>query len=294
MLTAKQLDARKQGIGASEASIVMGASKFKTPYQLWREKTGKDIVPELDTPEIIWGHLLEDAIGKRYCMLKDVKVQRDNRSLKHKDYPHILCHLDRRIVRQEKFIEIKTANWFAFNSENWGEEESDNVPEEYVWQVQQQLAITGYQEADLVVFPKGSRDIKIYTIKRDEELISILIERINHFWNYHVLQDIAPALTNRDDVLIKYPHNIGTWGYVEPDKMNMLVEYKALNQQIASLMMQKEELAKSITESIGDNDGLLMPDDSIVCTWKLQKDSVKRCVCGHETIRKGSRTLRVK
>ena len=34
------LDWRKKGIGSSDAPIIMGVSPWKTPFELWEEKTG--------------------------------------------------------------------------------------------------------------------------------------------------------------------------------------------------------------------------------------------------------------
>ena len=38
--TTEWLNYRREGIGASDASIIMGKSKYKTIQELWEEKTG--------------------------------------------------------------------------------------------------------------------------------------------------------------------------------------------------------------------------------------------------------------
>lgn len=40
-LTAENIENRKKGIGASECAIVLGLCKYKSPYELWLEKTGR-------------------------------------------------------------------------------------------------------------------------------------------------------------------------------------------------------------------------------------------------------------
>ena len=40
MITEKQRQERKLGIGGSDMPIILGLSTYKTPYQLYLEKTG--------------------------------------------------------------------------------------------------------------------------------------------------------------------------------------------------------------------------------------------------------------
>lgn len=37
---AKWLETRNAGIGGSDAAVIMGLNSYKSPYQLWMEKTG--------------------------------------------------------------------------------------------------------------------------------------------------------------------------------------------------------------------------------------------------------------
>lgn len=54
--------AHRQGIGASEAGAACGYG-FKTPLQLWREKTGADTPPDLsDNPRVQFGNAVEDPL----------------------------------------------------------------------------------------------------------------------------------------------------------------------------------------------------------------------------------------
>ena len=35
------LDCRRQGVGGSDAAVVCGVSRYKSPVELWMEKTGQ-------------------------------------------------------------------------------------------------------------------------------------------------------------------------------------------------------------------------------------------------------------
>ena len=48
------LEYRKQGIGGSDASVVCGINRYKSPVELWMEKTGQ--LPHQETGEAAyWG-----------------------------------------------------------------------------------------------------------------------------------------------------------------------------------------------------------------------------------------------
>lgn len=65
--TKEWLEWRSQGIGASDAPIIMGASPWKTPYKLWLEKTtGQSDFQGNEATER--GHALEDSA--RQCAEK--------------------------------------------------------------------------------------------------------------------------------------------------------------------------------------------------------------------------------
>jgi len=54
---------RSQGITASDVPIILGLSPYKTPWQLWAEKTGKINAPDIsDNPHVQRGIRLEDTI----------------------------------------------------------------------------------------------------------------------------------------------------------------------------------------------------------------------------------------
>jgi putative phage-type endonuclease len=271
MLNLSQSNELKDGIGASECSIVLGINPYKTPYELWLEKTGRKEPDDLSqNAAVIMGNLLEPVIAKRYAQLTGTKVARVNRALKHKDFPHIICHLDRKILGEQKAVEIKTANPF---SKEWGNEGTDEVPLHYIAQVQQQLAVTGWNEADLIVF-RGTTDLRIYPFKRDEDLIKTIVEKVNHFWNYHIKRDISPEPTTRGDLKLIYPVNEGHYIEKTPH-IALLMEALRLNKEhIKTTTGYKEKNEFELIKLIGSSDGIKEGDD-IVASFIANKIGVR-------------------
>ena len=68
---AQWLDVRKGGIGSSDAAAAVGLHPYKSPLQLWMEKTGREhLLPQVDpddaTSPMYWGTLLEPIVAAHY------------------------------------------------------------------------------------------------------------------------------------------------------------------------------------------------------------------------------------
>lgn len=271
MLTELQRNELNSGIGASECAAILGIDPYCTPYELWMIKMGNMEKQDISQkPHIIMGHLLEPIVAKRYSQLTGNSVARVNKAYRHKDFPHMLCHLDRKIVGQRKAVEIKTANPF---STNWGDAGTDEIPQNYIAQVQYQLACTGWDENDLIVF-RGTTDLRIYPFKRDESIINIITDKVNYFWNHHILKNIPPEPTTRSDLKIMYPNNNGSYIDVTHNIKNHLEEYRDIKDKIKTLDSNKEKIEKEIIEFIAGNDGI-MDNNDIIATFKANKNGIR-------------------
>jgi putative phage-type endonuclease len=182
------LNLRTKGIGGSDAATLLGINKYKTPYELWLEKTG-EVLPQSATSEAAYfGNELEELVAKEFQKRTGKKVRKVNKMFAHTEHNFIIGNIDRKIVGENALLECKTANQYLLK--NW---EGEEIPESYIVQVQHYLAVTGYEKAYIAVLVGGQRFLW-KEIERDQELIDIIIGREVHFWNYHVLQKIAPEL----------------------------------------------------------------------------------------------------
>lgn len=69
---------RRKGIGGSDASIILGLNKWKTPFELWLDKTGQVPVSESQSEAAYFGSLLEDIVAKEFEIRSGKKVRRKN------------------------------------------------------------------------------------------------------------------------------------------------------------------------------------------------------------------------
>ncbi len=182
------LQERTKGIGGSDASVVLGLNKWKTPFELWLDKTGQSDVEDTAGEAAYFGNLLEDVVAKEFEVRSGKKVRKNNFMLQHPEYPFIMANIDRKVVGENALLECKTAN--AFLAKDW---ESEEIPESYLVQVQHYLGVTGYEKAYIAVLIGGQKFIW-KEIERDEELIQMIFDAEVHFWEYHVQGNNPPAL----------------------------------------------------------------------------------------------------
>jgi len=186
------LKLRDMGVGGSDAGVIAGVNNYKTKHELYLEKRGLMEAPDLSANQAVhFGNVLEDVVAQEYAERTGQKVRRNNFMLKSLEFPYMLANLDREVVGDtDKGLECKTAG--AFMRDQWGEDGSDQVPDHYLLQVQHYMAVTGKKLFDLAVL-LGGQDFRIYTIPRDETLITSLRTLEGVFWR-HVEKEEPPEI----------------------------------------------------------------------------------------------------
>ena len=87
------LEYRKQGIGGSDASVVCGISRYKSPVQLWMEKTNQLLSQEAGEVAY-WGTQLESLVRAEFNKRTGIEVKQIKQLLQSKEYPFMLANLD--------------------------------------------------------------------------------------------------------------------------------------------------------------------------------------------------------
>jgi len=93
MSKAEWLQWRAKGIGGSDASIVCGLNRYKSPVELWMEKTGQ-IEPKIAGEAAHWGTMLEPIIRNEFTERTGLQIKQEHAILQHSEYPFMLANLD--------------------------------------------------------------------------------------------------------------------------------------------------------------------------------------------------------
>lgn len=179
------LEARRKGIGGSDAAAIMGASPWATPLTVYADKLG--LLPEKEDSEAMrQGRDFEAYVASRFEEESGKKVRRCNKMFQHPEYPWMLANIDRDVVGESAGLECKTTSVY-----NPADFEGGNPPTYYLWQCMHYMAVTGAERWYLAVAVL-SKAFYVFTIERDEALIQMLIEAEKNFWENHVQAHVPP------------------------------------------------------------------------------------------------------
>ena len=261
---------RKKGIGGSDIAAIIGVSQFKTALDVYLSKTTDQ--PEQQGEHLYWGHALENPIIDRFIRDTGANVIRQPEMRRHPDYEWAIANADALITNSdtiEAILEIKTSS--AFKSREWGADDTDEVPIEYIAQVQWYMWIYNLQEAYIAALIGGNQ-YRQYHITRDDELIAMLAEKAQAFWQNHVIPRIPPNPQDGADAQKLYPSDNGDTAEADSDTLTAYAELRELKAQEKELKAQiaaKEDLLKI---KIGSYSAM-QTNGNTLFTWKAQSSS---------------------
>jgi len=246
------LNWRKKGIGGSDASVVFGINKYKSPVELFMEKT--DMLTPTEVGEAAyWGNQLESVVKAEFTKRTGIEVFPVNKILKSKEYPFMLANLDGVCKHPELgtcVFEAKTAS--AYKADEWDEA----VPMEYILQVHHYMAVTGYAGAYIAVLI-GGNTFKWTFLERDEDLISTIVQREADFWE-RVESDIPPSLDGSEAsakfLNKRFPTAISQSKVQLPESAaELITQYETARQKAERYTEQKQRAENLLKQMLGDS-----------------------------------------
>ena len=268
---------RTKYIGGSDIGAILGLSKFRTPLEVWMEKTGKE-VRQLDSLPLRFGSFAEEFIASEYARATRFELLHDESIYIHPTHPMMSAHVDRFILGDglsnpaTRLLECKTANPFARGE--WGEPGTDQVPMSYLCQCIWYMAITGIEQCDLAVL-FGNSDFRIYEIERDLELEALVIEKALHFWNEYVLKDSPPPAQTEGDyqALFKKSDSSKT---IEANlkTVELIRQLQSLSKQSGDVDSEITQIKQHIMNEMKEAE-VLSYQGNVIATWKAPKPSFR-------------------
>lgn len=242
------LEYRKQGIGGSDAAAILGINPWKTPMDVWLEKTGEFEDEPRDNEKMYWGNVLEDVVAKEFSIRTGLRVRRRNAILKHKKHNFMIANVDRLVIGHKAGLECKTAGHYA--SDDW----EMGVPEFYQAQVQHYMAVTGYEAWYVAVLIAG-QEFKFFKLTRDNQFIKDMIDAERDFWQK--VQNMTPPPidgTKASCELIKrlYPKSEKDKEIQLPYEAYQLIQqYEQASVSVKQAQLLKDEAANKLKEMLG-------------------------------------------
>lgn len=202
---------RSHWLGATDIVKLAGLGRWGSEIQVWEEKVaGLNGKPRIEQEEpgpvlLQLGKFVEPFIADRYQALSAHTLHAVRSApLVHPDVAYWACSPDFLIRDYASLIEGRSLFLHGLETklvlfggnrseelETWGEEGTDQVPQDYLVQCQWSLAVTGLPRWDLAALWYGA-EIRRYTILPQPELIARLKEVADDFWTNHVLTEKPP------------------------------------------------------------------------------------------------------
>ena len=247
------LEYRKQGIGGSDASVVCGISRYKSPVELWLEKTNQ--LPYQEAGEAAyWGTQLEPLVRVEFTRRTGIEVTNTLQLLQSAEHPFMLANLDGTCEHPDFgpcIFEAKTAS--AYKEKEW----ENSIPVEYLLQIQHYMAVTGYRGAYIAALI-GGNTFRWKFVERDDELISVMIQLEAEFWS-HVQDGTPPPLDGSDAsasfLAEQFPNSIPQSRVVLPDAAaDLLRQYDIACEQLEAVKEQKQKAENLLKQMLGANE----------------------------------------
>ena len=200
------LQARKNYIGGSDASAIVGRNPYMSNTDLWEIKTGRREQEDIsDKPYVIYGSKAEQYLRELFQLdFPEYEVRyEDNNMFWNDRYPWAHASLDGWLIEKETgrrgVFECKTTNILqSMQKEKW----KDGIPDNYFCQVLHYMMVT---EVDFSILKAQLKyefpgelpymQTRHYLIERAdvEDDITYLAREEQRFWK-HVVDNKRPAM----------------------------------------------------------------------------------------------------
>jgi len=262
------LNARKRGIGGSEAAAVLGISPWVSPLTLYLRKL--NLMPEQDSSERMqWGLDLEDAVAAYYERETGRKLYspKPYTIFESKEHPFMQCTIDRLIEqfddRGPGVVQIKTAGPGMLGE--WQEE----VPLYYQVQIQHEMSVMGYKWGSFAVFFGDYKGL-IVDVNRNDRFVEILVEKEGEFWKRICDEDPPPvdhSESSKEALHHVYGQDTGESIALPGDALHWDQQLQELKAQERQLKKEKTGLENQIKSEMGFNTYGVLPNGTSYI-WK--------------------------
>lgn len=254
------LDARRQGIGASDVAAIMGLSPFKGPGDVWSDKVHGQ--RQLEGPAIDWGHAHEAEARRdfavRYGLTVDVVGM-----VVSKDRPYMRVSPDG-MIGTDALLEIKCPY----------SQDLPTTPDfHYFIQCQYQMLVTGRPLCYLHYWvPDGHRT---FTLEADAQMQARIQAEVEAFWK--LVEAKTPPAKDWEELRLD-------------NDAPEVYEYADIKRSIDKLEERKHAIEEVWKEKAAGK-RLVMPSLTYSPVWRETRDYKGACERNHIDVGEGKRSL---
>ena len=225
---------RRNGIGASDISVIMGSNPYSTPYQLWEKKCGyraEDVMNDA------MKHGVAHEETARQWVNSQLKVNLKPLCIEDIEAPYMRASLDGYDENEGILCEIKCP---VSTQVLDAALKSQSVPSYWADQVQWQIMLSGAQRSVLAMWDYRTQSCILIEMYAEKSRIEEMREKAKEFWK-GVALGRPPPTDKRDYVEVN-----------DEELRPLLLEYERLGKEEKAISTIRKDLKQRI-EEFGDD-----------------------------------------
>ena len=270
---------RTKYLGGSDIAAVLGISPWRTPLQLWQDKT----TPRVEGPAkkvfargIRWESVVAEMLVESLrSQGREVEIVASNLRYSDDDHPFLAAEIvfELRLDGDDDITNCELKTVHPFRLREWGDSGSDDLPVHYTAQVMHGLGVTRRAHGMLAAL-FGADELRTYPIEADAETIAGMRSQALCFWNDHVLTGLPPAPKNLADLCILFgKESDGPPLLADEELASRVMRLRALQTEIKAREAESEAVEFDIKRAMREACEIVMPNGKSAVEWKSRKGS---------------------
>jgi putative phage-type endonuclease len=262
------LQERTKGIGASETASIFGVGfKGASALTVWCGKTGGPVFEVDAATQKLFdrGHMMEPVVAQMFATEMELPViDPGNYTIYRSESESFLfATLDRLTIHAVHGlipVELKTVH-----GRFWFEWEDGDTPLKYQIQCQHQMAVTGATHCYLAALIGGD-DLQIRLLKRDDAFISIMLEKLDKFWQLcltHTMPDVDNSDATARMIGVMYPQSNGSQVSLPADFSDLDIDYLEAKEAFKKAKDVVQGIENRIKAAIGESSEGVTPGGTV-------------------------------
>lgn len=267
---------RRHGLGGSDILAVLGFSTYRTPWDVWAEKTGVRSWQDEGSSSADLGKELEPwLLGQAEKLLNAPVSTTAYRTYRHPMFDWQRCSPDG-IAADGRLIEAKTAGLGSGygTPAGWAD---DSIPLGYEFQVRWSLYVMNAPAAEIVALIAGM-GLQRRTVVRDLAVEHELVAQVTDWYERHIVGGVEPPFGQVDNAAMAklYPTytpaaEVDLTG--NHDAIELWHAYRDARDRESAAKAEKETAGAGLKKLIADNE-FAKVDGHTIATWSNKKGNV--------------------
>lgn len=274
--TREAFHTRRQGrFYSTDVSRALGISPFGGGYEVQLEKLGKLEPDDRRSDDAIDHGIIYEQAVLDYAErdLKKLDYQKLDRNVVVQDSKSILAAtLDARVANSGPPVEAKTTGLVGPIYGDWGDPDSDRIPEVYLVQAHVQITCSDADRGFVYALIGGRGTIR-YIVERNETMCTFLREFADQWWDRHIVQGIPVESETPPnlEVLKRIRRQPESVTELDDEARQLADHWEALCTAYIAAKKLKERAASELILRLADAEAGSLPDGRVVEYCKVHR-----------------------